>query len=269
VVASSASVSSASVVDLTVAPLVSTSTGGDREPIVIVRLYSPSNAIAELTGTGAASSDPVTVDGELADVLSFVGGESDTEFRLQVWIEDEGAHTVCVAATCGRVYTLAPDAETPAQITERINQAIPLALEYLDYPTIFPEWKLVIGGAMSGTGGTTDLQRKTVTIHRNRGRTVDDYVRTILHEFGHVADAELLDDTDRAQYLVLRGIDPATVWRDSGATRLEQWGHQPSEDFAEVMVMIWSSRRWTPRTTELAPTPDDSVLTEVAGLLAE
>ncbi len=255
--------------DSTVAPLVSTSTGGDPEPIVIVRLYSPSNAIAELTGTGATSNDPVTVDGEPADVLSFVGGEPDSEFRLQVWIEDEGAHTVCVAVICGRVYTLAPDAETPEQITEHINQALALALEYLDYPTMFPEWNLEIGGAMSGTGGTTDLQNKTVTIHRNRGRTVDDYVRTILHEFGHVADAELLDDTDRAQYLVLRGIDPATAWLDPGATRLEQWGHQPSEDFAEVMVMIWSGRRWRPRTSALAPTPDDSVLIEVASLLAE
>ena len=255
--------------DLTVAPLVSTSTGLVREPIVIERLNSPSNATAELAGTGATASDPVTVDGEPADVLSFEGGEPNATFRLQIWIEDEGAHTVCVAATCGRVYTLAPDAETPEQVTEHIDQAIPLALEYLDYPAVFPEWNLEIGGALSGTGGTTDLQTKTVTIHRNRGRTVDDFVRTILHEFGHVADAELLDDTERAQYLALRGIDPATLWRDPGATRLDQWGHQPSEDFAEVMVMIWSAGRWTPRTSELASTPADSALTEVAGLLAD
>ena len=47
-----------------------------------------------------------------ADVLSFEVDE-DGGFTLQVWIEDEGAHTVCVADACSQVYTLAPDAESP------------------------------------------------------------------------------------------------------------------------------------------------------------
>ena len=66
------------------------------------------------------------------------------------------------------------------------------------------------------------------------------------------------DDDDRAAYMVLRGVDPEVAWRDEVAHGLDVWGRQPSEDFAEVMVMIWSSGEWLPRT-EVAgePTLDD------------
>ena len=32
----------------------------------------------------------------------------DGSYELRVFVADEGAHTVCVATACGRVYTLAP-----------------------------------------------------------------------------------------------------------------------------------------------------------------
>jgi hypothetical protein len=215
--------------------------------IEVDQLSSPANATAEMIGSGAVTSDPVTVDGEPADVLSFRADEQGI-FVLQVWIEEEGAHTVCIADACGRVYTLAPDAESPEEIIAKIEAAIPSAQDSLDYPTLFPEWRVEIGGALAGTGGTTDLDTKTVTIYRNRGRTVDDFVRTVLHEFGHVTDFELLDDRERAAYLELRGLDGAAAWRDTSAHGSDDWGQQPGEDFAEVMVAIWSSGRWAPRT---------------------
>jgi hypothetical protein len=240
----------------------------ERQPIVIERLDSPANAVAQMTGTGARATDPVTVDGKPADVLSFVGDAADSgNFSVQVWIEDQGAHTVCVATSCGRVYTLAPNAESPEEMLATIEQALILTDEYLDYETEFPDWTVEVGGALSGTGGTTDVDTQTVTIYRNRGRSVDDYVRTILHEFGHVADAERLDDAERAVYLALRGINPSVVWRDAQAHRLEDWARQPSEDFAEVMVMFWTSGRWEPRTTELAASPDAGQLASIAALI--
>jgi hypothetical protein len=229
-----------------------------RSPIEIERLSSPANATAEMIGTGALVTDPVTVDDDPADVLSF-DVHGDGRFTLQVWIDDEGAHTVCVSDACGRVYTLAADAETPDEVIAKIEQALPLAEAYLAYPVEFPEWSVEIGGALSGTGGTTDADTKTITIYRNRGRSVDDFVRTILHEFGHVTDFERLDDFERASYLELRDIDPATMWRDEQAHRLDQWGLQPSEDFAEVMVAIWTDDRWSPRTEQLAPPPSADV----------
>jgi hypothetical protein len=236
-------------------------------PIEIETLFSPANATAEMSGTGAIATDAVTVDDDPADVLSF---DVDTEgrFVLQVWIDHEGAHTVCVADACGRVYTLAADAESPEEVVAKIEQAIPLAKEYLDFSAEFAEWEITIGGALAGTGGTADVATKTVTVYRNRGRTVDDFVRTILHEFGHVADAERLDDAERAEYRAVRGIDTATPWRDDTAHRLDQWGLQPSEDFAEVLVAIWSDQRWLPRTAQLAPAPSADALAAVEALIA-
>jgi len=235
--------------------------------IEIEQLYSPANATAEMSGFGADLSDAVTVDDEPGDVLSFEAA-ADGGFVLQVWIEEEGAHTVCVADTCGRVYTLAPDAESPEEVVAKIDEAIPIAAEYVDLDEQFPGWTIEIGGALSGTGGTADVVTKTITVYRNRGRSVDDYVRTILHEAGHVADFELLDDAERIEYLGIRGIDTGTPWRDEQLHRLDAWGMQPSEDFAEVMVAIWSDGRWQPRTTDLAPIPDDSQLELVRELTA-
>jgi hypothetical protein len=233
--------------------------------IEVTRLSSPANAVAEITGTGATVIDLVIVDGEPGDVLVF-DVEPDRSFVVQVWIVDEGAHTVCVADAFGRVFTLAPNAETPEEVVAKIDEAIPLAEGIFDFRSEFPDWDLVIGGALAGTGGSTDDEARVVTIYRNRGCTLDDFVRTILHEYGHVADFELLDDGERTAYLAIRGIAPGTPWPNDDAHRLDQWGLQPSEDFAEVMAMFWSDGAFLPRTS-LADAPTQDVLAAVSGLL--
>ena len=223
-----------------------TTTAGSSGRVVFDRLHSPANATAEVTGRGAVPGDPVTVDGEPADLLTFAIAAD--AFTARVWIEDEGAHTVCIADTCGRVFTLAPDAETAEEVVAKIEDAIVLATEIFPYDEVFPGWTIEIGGALSGTGGSTDAERGIVTIYRNRGRSVDDFVRTILHEFGHVVDTERLDDEARARYLTVAGYPTGTEWRAADARRLDDWARQPSEDFAEVLVAAWSERRWLPRT---------------------
>jgi hypothetical protein len=264
--ASTVAIAAAPTVPSPAPPTVADVAASAREfPIEVERLFSPANAIAEMVGTGATAVDPVTVGGEPADVLNF-DVDSARSFVVQVWIADDGAHTVCIADTCGRVFTLAPDAQTPEEVIATIEQAIPFAEEILDFRTLFPDWDLVIGGALAGTGGSTDDEAKVVTIYRNRGRSIDDFVRTILHEYGHVADFELLDETDRVEYLAIRGIDPDTPWRDDDAHRLDQWGLQPSEDFAEVMAMLWSDGAWLPRTG-LADVPTPEMLVDVSSLL--
>ncbi len=235
--------------------------------IVVNRLFSPANATAQVEGIGGRPTDPVTVDGAPADVLTF-DRQSDGTFVAQVWIADEGAHTVCVVDTCGRVYTLAPDAETPEEVVAKIEQALVDVEQYLDPAAEFPTWSVEIGGALSGTGGTTDIDTRTITIYRNRGRSVDEFVRTILHEYGHAADYDRLDDAERVEYLLIRGLDPASLWSDPGGHRLDDWAREPSEDFAEAMVMIWSDGRWTPRTDGVGPPPDAAQLEAIALLAA-
>lgn len=215
--------------------------------IVIDELTSPENAVALVVGRGGVPTDPVTVDGEPGDVVSFEAGD-DGSFTIRVFIPDEGAHTVCVGETCGRVYTLDPDAESPEEVIAKIDEALPLARGIVPYDEWFPAWTVEIGGLMSGTGGTVDEVTRTVTIFRNRGRSVDDFVRTALHEFGHVADAEWLTDELRAEFTVLRGFAADTPWMTPRSHRMEDWEGSPSEDFAEVAAAVWSADRWEIRT---------------------
>jgi hypothetical protein len=235
-------------------------------PIVIERLWSPANALAELIGTGAATDDPITVDGESATVVSF-DSEDDGSFTATVRIEEEGAHTVCVREECKRVYVLDADAETIEQAEEKISEAIPLAKEQFDFETEFPDWLIETAGPLSGTGGSTEVESRTVIIYANRNRELDEFVTTILHEWGHAIDAERLTDEERVQYRVLRGIDPETPWRSQEAHSIEEWGLQPSEDFAEVMVALWTDGETVPRTSQIASAPDADILAAVALLV--
>lgn len=229
----------------TAAPV--TGSASDAGRVTIDELTSPENALVVVVGRGAAAADPITVDGVPGDVVAFEAA-ADGTFEARVFVPDEGAHTVCVADACGRVYTLDPDAETPEEVIALIDEAIPLARGIAPVDVWFPEWTITIGGLLSGTGGSVDGSTKEVIVYRNRGRTVDDFVRTILHEYGHVADEEWLDDAGRAEFAALRGFDPDTPWRGLGGHRIEEWQGSPSEDFAEAIVAFWSAGQWDVRT---------------------
>ncbi len=219
----------------------------DAGRVTIDELRSPENGVALVVGRGAVAADPVTVDDAPGDVVSF-DIAADGTFETRVFIADEGAHTVCVADACGRVYTLDPDADTKEEVIAKIEAAIPLAQGIAPTDVWFPEWTITIGGLLSGTGGTADASTKEVIVYRNRGRTVDDFVRTILHEYGHVVDFEWLDDELRDEFTELRGFPADTPWRGNGGHRMEDWEGSPSEDFAEAMVAFWSADQWDIRT---------------------
>lgn len=219
----------------------------DAGRVTIDELSSPENAIALVVGRGAVAADPVTVDDAPGDVVSFEV-DADGTFEVRVFVADEGAHTVCVADACGRVYTLDPDADTKEEVIAKIEEAIPLALGIAPVDVWFPDWTITIGGLLSGTGGTADASTEEVVVYRNRGRTVDDFTRTILHEYGHVADFEWLDDELRAEFAELRGFPEGTPWRGNGGHRMDDWEGSPSEDFAEAITAFWSANQWSIRT---------------------
>ncbi|MEM8618172.1 MAG: hypothetical protein AAGF73_00480 [Actinomycetota bacterium] len=234
--------------------------------IVVERLWSPENAIAEMNGTGAAREAVVTVDDESRpDATVDVG--SDGTFTMRVEILDEGAHTVCVDDACGRVFTRAIDAESIEEVEAKIDEAITLARELFDFEAALPEWTIEIAGPMSGTGGTADIETKTIVIHANRNRPLAEYVVTVLHEWGHAVDAEWLTDDDRVAYRELRGIDVDTPWREPGPHSVDNWARQPSEDFAEVMAAYWTQGDHVPRTAALASAPDGATFAAMIELL--
>jgi len=234
-------------------------------PIAVDRAWSPANATAQIEGSGATAADPVTVDGEVAMIESFV--EADDGFILQVRIADEGAHTVCVRDACSRVFTLAADADTPEEVDAKIDAAIVEAAAIFDGQARFPGWVIERAGPFGGTGGSTDSVEQTITIYSNRGRTVEEFVTTILHEWGHVVDDELMTDETRATYLVRRGYDPTIAWRSSETHRLEDWAASPIEDFAEVMVVVWTGGDHQMRTTAPGGQPDADAVADVLALV--
>lgn len=239
-------------------------------PIVVDRAWSPANATAEIIGTGALVDDIVTVDGELAVIDSFTI-DADGRFSLRVTIDDEGAHTVCVRDSCSRVFTLAADAESIGEVEAKIAQARSIAATMFDAQAEFPDWSVEVSGPFASIGGTTDPVTKTITVFANRGRSVEDFVVTLLHEWAHVLDAERLDDDERAAYTSFRGYGPATPWRSEGDHSIEAWSGQPSEDFAEVMVALWTASTEQPhqvRTVAPGGPPDDIVFETVIGFLA-
>ena len=235
------------------------------QPVVFEQLWSPEPATVQVVGTGALDSDPVTVDGEPATVLAFEPGDDDT-FELTLRVEQEGGRTVCVRDECGRVFVEAAGTETTAEVEAKVDEAIELAGALADAATEFPEWAIEAAEPFAGVGGTTDPATKTISVHANPGRTVDQFVTTALHEWGHVADLERMDDDERLLYRRLRGIDPELAWATPGSHTEQRWAEQPAEDFAEVMVVIWTDGEHVIRTTQLAPQPDAATLTEVAEL---
>jgi hypothetical protein len=238
------------------------------QTIDVSRAWSPENAVAEVNGTGAVAADPVTVDGAPADVTVFTT-DADGSFTVRVRIEDEGAHTVCVRDACSRVFTRAPDAESIEEVEAKIAEAIPLAAELFDGVARFPGWTIDVAGPLSGTGGQTDTERKAIVIRANRGRSVEEYVTTILHEWGHVVDVELLTDADRVAYRELRGFPADQPWQDEVTHSIEQWGSQPVEDFAEVMVAEWTSSTAQPHEVRTAAgAADAATLDAVRALVA-
>lgn len=238
-----------------------------RLPIVIDRAWSPENAIAELVGSGARADDPVVVDERPADVVGFEIDDAGA-FVLRVRIVDEGAHTVCLRDECSRVFTLAPDAESIEDVEAKIDEALLQAASIFDGAALFPEWTVAVSGPFSGTGGTTDLETKTITIYANRERTIDEFVTTILHEWGHVVDAERLTEEERADYVALRGLDPGTPWRTATGHGIDEWAMQPSEDFAEVMVALWTDGAHVVRTAAPVGQPTSETFDAVTSLVA-
>lgn len=91
------------VFDADALPATTTTVALPSGPILVDRIWSPEPTIAEVLGSGAMAGDPITVDGEPADVVTF-DVEPDGSFLLRVRIVDEGAYTVCVRDGCGRVF---------------------------------------------------------------------------------------------------------------------------------------------------------------------
>lgn len=161
--------------------------------------------------------------------------KSPAPFLLDVDGLAPGPQTLCLADDCHRVLVAKETHETPAQINEKILMAMARANQIFDFTTELPEWQVVIAGPSTGAGGHFSPGKRTIAISGTSGRTVDEFVTTILHEVGHAIDHDYVTVDERAQFRSLRGIDPALKWQPDGLAPDQRWA-SPAEDFAEVFV---------------------------------
>lgn len=112
---------------------------------------------------------------------------------------------------------------------------------------------VVDGGTTTSAAGYYNPKNDTVFLVRHSGILpgVDDaeYYRTVLgHEVMHVLDARYLTDSDREEYLKIRGLD-GLAWEGNGTPAMGGWALTPGEDFAEVgSSLLVSGKLGGPRT---------------------
>lgn len=243
-------------------------TGAHAEVTEIVSLSAPTPGYVEVVALGTAGQVDASANGQSLGTATLIAGDDGT-LTASVPSPIVGAQTFCLADQCGRVYVTDPEAQTPEAAAEVARTALDEVLAGTGAAAVFPDWTFVVGGQMSGVGGTTDAERRIVTINATPGRTHDDYVLTVRHEIGHVIDVEAMDDALRAEYLTLRGLPVSTQWSrgaDEHATGDARW-HYGEEDFAEIVAALMSSGSHVPRDSAFASPPSPDELEAIRALI--
>jgi len=237
--------------------------------VTLTRVSSPALGTLRIKGTTTAASGrstiAATVDGFELPLLE-VGADADGVFVVEVAGVDGGARTVCIGPPgripvdqCTRVFVTDVSEETPAVVEAHITEAISVVRERFDFDRHVPNWAIEITGPNSGLGGYTAADESTIYISANPGRTLDDYVTTVLHELGHAVDHEYMTPATRQLFGELRGHRTDLPW-DSGGTLVfgdDRWRFG-SEDFAEVFVAWTLGDNYQTQTDMVAPQPTEA-----------
>lgn len=213
---------------------------------------SPDDAGSTVTAEVSVTSDTVNLTKPITVTVG-----SDRAFSVSIDDLTPGPQTLCLGAECRRVFVAETTIESDAVIESRILEAMIRANQLFDFETALPEWRVVVGGVSTGAGGHYQPANKTILIHGTSGRTIDDFVATILHEVGHALEYERLTDNERAAYQAMRGIDPQLAWSPAELAPDERWA-SPAEDFADMFVVLTTDGAHQTRS-DLAtqPTPDE------------
>ncbi|WP_084072934.1 hypothetical protein [Demequina sp. NBRC 110052] len=234
----------------------------------IVSLSAPIPGYVDVVALGAAGQVDASTNGQSLGAVTLIADEDGT-LIASISSPIVGAQTFCLADQCGRVYVTDPEAQTPEAAAEVAQTALDEVLAGTGAATTFPDWTFVVGSQMSGVGGTTDAERRIVTINATPGRTHEEYVLTVRHEIGHVIDVEAMDDALRAEYLAIRGLPPDTRWsRGAGEhpTGDARW-HYGEEDFAELVATLMSGGSHVPRDSDFAAAPTRGELEQIRELI--
>lgn len=235
--------------------------------LVVTRVTSTVRGTATMVGVGPGSVSGVRITTDQSgppQVVRETDITTNAEGHFVLMVEDlvPGPQTLCLddgrEPQCHRVFVAETTVESPAEIETKILDALVQANEIYDFETALPDWQVLIGGLSTGAGGHFDPSKRTILIHGTSGRTVDEFVVTILHEVGHALEFERLSDDDRKAFLALRGIDPTIRWSPDDLGPDQRWA-SPAEDFADMFVVLLTNGDHQTRS-ELASQPSESEL---------
>ena len=240
------------------------------ESLTISKLWSPMANTARAEGTMSANRLEVAVTVNGSD-LGQVTLTSDPEGKFVIDIADldPGPQEVCLVDACQRVLVADPTAEARSVIDARIDEARNLVEQRFDLAVLLPDWTIITDGPNSSAGGHTNADQRTIVVHANSGRTLDEYEITLLHEVGHAIDAQWLTPVARDEFRALRGHDPSLEWGvvDQFAVGDERWRNS-AEDFSEVFVAWALANNYSIMSEVVAPQPSDDDLRTFCALIA-
>ena len=128
----------------------------------------------------------------------------------------------------GLQYTVGTD---PLVAQNRGAQA--LALLRVPWQLQLPGWQIVFRGPRKGYLAMTLTPERRIEIYVRNDRPLEGLAHDIAHELGHAIDVTYNGETERANYLALRGLNPRLAWWTcSGCTDLDV----PAGDFAETFA---------------------------------
>ena len=145
----------------------------------------------------------------------------------------------------------------PASAAARGVQA--LGLVHLAWQDVLPGWQIVFRGARKGYLAMTMTPERRIEVYVRQDRSIDAIAHDIAHELGHAVDVTYNGDSQRTQYLSLRGLDQRlTWWTCSGCTDLDV----PAGDFAETFAQ-WAGPTYR-NYSNLAPRPSQELVRTIA-----
>ncbi len=115
---------------------------------------------------------------------------------------------------------------------ESVGAAASSLINY-DYMAVLDGWTVSFDGPRDGFRGNTNTVQRSITVYVSNGDSAATVADVLAHEIGHAIDVMFLDDTQRSEWLELRGIE-GEWWPTSGGADF----HTGAGDYAEAIAAL-------------------------------
>lgn len=158
--------------------------------------------------------------------------------------------------------TPAPETAPPTTAASvPLDQRVLAAISF-PWQEYLPGWRIEFVGPRNGYRGLTFTNDKVIQIYQRSDFSFDDYVHVLAHEIGHAIDVTYLDDSARAAWISIRGINANAPW----------WVSEGGRDFASgagdwAESFAWWQTQKGGFFSELAGKPSVEQINSMANLI--